>query len=230
MNKSERLLALSKKRKAKTYEGYSAIGDYNNGVWECDYVSPYSISAHNEDTDILIILQDWCSEESFGKEVCQETLKYGYTPSVKTNVNLKKLLFEHINVTLDQTYSTNLFPYIKPGTMNAYIPVKDLLKAAKDFTLPIIEIINPKIAICFGKDTFNAIRKACGLKVVYNMEEAIASHFTYRSTEIFCQAHPGQLGQNNRNRGGIHRVSSDWKSMLPYLRKPYNNSMDQIKC
>ena len=218
MNKSERLLALAKKRKAKTYEGYTAIGDHNNGAYECDYVSPYSISANNVDADILIILQDWCSEESFGEDVDPETLEYGHTPSVKTNINLKKLLSEHLNVTLDQTYATNLFPYIKPGPMSAYIPDKDRLKAAKDFTLPIIEIIHPRIAICFGKDTFNAIRKAYGLKVVYNMKEAVASHFTYRSTEIFCQAHPAQRGQNNRNREDKNQVSSDWKSMLPYLK------------
>ena len=225
MNKSDRLLALAKKRKVTTYKGYTAIGDYNSGAYECDYVSPYSISAHNVDADILIILQDWCSEENFKEEVRQETLKYGYTPSVKTNIKLKELLLKHLNVTLEQTYATNLFPYIKPGPMNASISAKDLLKAAKDFTLPIIEIINPRIAICFGKATFDAIRKACGLKAVKNIEEAIASHFTYQSTEIFCQAHTGQLGQNNRNRGGIERVSMDWQSMFPYFKKPYNNSL-----
>jgi len=222
VSKSAKLFALAEKRKAITYEGYTAIGDYNGGIWECDYVSPYSKSAHNTDADILIILQDWCSKESFQENVCQETLEYGYTPSVRTNIKLKELLAKYLNVTLEETYATNLFPYIKPGPMNATIPQKDLLKAAKDFTLPIIEIIKPQIAICLGGATFDAIRKACGLESVKDMEEAVKSHFSHQGTEIFCQAHTGQLGQNNRNRNGVDRVSQDWQLMLPYLKKSYN--------
>ena len=48
MNKEARLLALAKKRQATTYPGYTAIGDYDDGVWECDYVSPFSLLAYNK--------------------------------------------------------------------------------------------------------------------------------------------------------------------------------------
>ncbi len=218
MTKNEQLLLLAQKRKKTKYEGYKAIGDYNNGAYECNYISPYSISAHNENADILIILQDWCSEKGFGAEICNETLKYGYTPDVRTNINLKKLIQEHFQIELEQTYATNLFPYIKPGAMSAYIPVKDLVKAANDFTLPLIDVIQPKLAICLGLITFNAIRKSRGLKKTYNMEEAINNPFDFNSTKIFAQAHTGQLGQNNRNKNGINRVSSDWQTMSKYLR------------
>lgn len=217
MNKKSELINLANIRKSKTYSGHTAIGEYNSGIWECDYVSPYSITANSVDASVMIILQDWCSEEGFGDNVCQETLKYGYTPSVKTNINLKELLSTHLLLTLEETYATNLFPYIKPGPMNARIPAKDLLNSAKEFTLPMIEIISPKVAICFGKDTFNALRKACGLKVVYNMDEAVSSNFKHNGTEIFCQSHPGQLGKNNRNRGGVDRVTADWKNMASYI-------------
>lgn len=218
MNKSEQLLKLAKKRQVMIYEGYTSIGYYNDGAYECDFVSPYSISAHNENAQVLVMLQDWCSSDSFGKEVCQDTVKYGHTPTIRTNVKLKELLLAHFGLELKDTYSTNLFPYIKPGAMNAKIPAKDLLKAAQDFALPIIEIVQPSIVICLGKETFNAIRKACGLRVVYNIQEGIESHFTYSNTEIFCQAHTGMLGQNNRNRGGVHRVTSDWNYMRQYCK------------
>lgn len=217
MDKIKELLKLAEKRKSFTYNGYTAIGDYNNGSYECDYVSPFSISAHNIDADIMVILQDWCSEEGFGKTVDQETLKYGYTPSVKTNVNLKKLLFDNFNLGIEDTYATNLFPFIKYGEMNARIPAKDLLSAALDFSVPMIDIIQPKLVICLGKDTFNAIRKACRLKVVYSIDEAVNSHFSYKNTEIFGMAHTGMLGKNNRNRGGVDRVTDDWNMMIPYI-------------
>lgn len=60
MSKQDALLNLAKLRQETRYDGYTAIGDYDEGVWECDYVSPYSLSSHNEDSDILVILQDWC--------------------------------------------------------------------------------------------------------------------------------------------------------------------------
>lgn len=221
MNKDEALLKLAKLRQNTKYEGHTRIGDYQNKIWECDFVSPYSKSSHNSDSDILVVLQDWCSVESFDDKygICEETLKLGHTPSVRTNINLKLLLAEHFDVSLEKVYSTNLFPYVKPGAMNARIPAADLLRAADQFTIPMIEIIQPKLVICLGKDTFNALRKACGLHVVYSIEEAVNSSFLHGSTKIFCQAHTGQLGQNNRNRGGINRVTKDWTLMRSELNR-----------
>ncbi|MDO6477942.1 hypothetical protein Q4520_21205 [Alteromonas sp. 1_MG-2023] len=213
MSKQDALLNLAKLRQETRYDGYTAIGDYDEGVWECDYVSPYSLSSHNEDSDILVILQDWCSSESFDYPVCEETLKLGHTPGVRTNINLKALLDKYFGKSLEDIYSTNLFPFVKPGAMNAPIATKALVKAAEQFTLPLIKIINPKIAICLGKNSFNALRRVNGLPSVANMEEAINSTFKYENTLIFCQAHTGQLGLNNRNRGGVDRVSADWERM-----------------
>ncbi len=142
-----------------------------------------------------------------------QSLKLGYTPSVRTNINLKRLLHAHFDLELEDVYATNLFPYVKPGAMNAHIPSKDLIRAAKQFTLPLIKILCPKISICLGKETFNALRRACGLRNVTNIEKAIHSTFSYNNSKIFCQAHTGQLGQNNRNRGGVNRVEGDWHSM-----------------
>ena len=213
MDKQHALLNLARKRQATRYEGYTAIGDYDDGVWECDYISPFSLSSHNADAEILIILQDWCSEQSFDMPVCRETLSLGHTPSVRTNINLKRLLQQHFGKALEDVYATNLFPFVKPGPMNAPIRAKDLARAASDFTLPLIDIVQPQIAVCLGIASFNALRKACGLKSVANVEEAVNSSFVHNHTRIFCQAHTGQLGQNNRNRGGVNRVERDWASM-----------------
>ena len=82
-----------------------------------------------------------------------------------------------------------------------------------------INIIKPKIAICLGLVTFNAIRVSCGHNEKYPMENAINSSFSFGGTKIFAQAHTGQMGINNRNKGGQNRVSSDWGKMAEFLRE-----------
>ena len=211
--KEAALLALAHKRQNTRYEGHTCIGDYDKGIWECDHVSPFSLSAHNANADVMIILQDWCSSDSFDLPVCEETLKLGHTPSVKTNIYLKDLLKRHLGLTLADTYATNLFPFVKPGAMNAPIPAQDLLKAANEFTLPMIDIIQPKIAVCLGLETYNAIRKALGYTKLPNLAAAIAEPIEYQETRICCQAHTGQLGRNNRNRDGVDRVNADWETL-----------------
>ncbi|CAG36764.1 restriction endonuclease [Desulfotalea psychrophila] len=217
MTKEQALLALAKKRQTTRYDGYTSIGDYNGGVWECDYVSPYSKSAHNVDARVMAVLQDWCSSDAFTGDICVEDLSLGYDSTAKTNISLMTLLQNHFGLSLQDTYTTNLFPYIKPGAMNALISIKDLTRAAKDFTLPMVEIIQPQLVICFGKNTFNVMRRACGMGDTNNVAEAIDSSFQYRGATLCCQSHPGQLGKNNRNKGGVDRASADWQRLKTVL-------------
>lgn len=228
--KEEKLLELAKKRLRTRYDGYTCIGDYDDGVWEePNYVSPYSKSAHNVDAEVMIVLQDWCSAESFTGEICQETKMLGYTPSVRTNINMIDLLREHLGLALQDTYATNLFPYVKPGVMNAYIPLCDLARAAKDFTLPMIEIIQPKVVLVFGSATYNGLRRACGLPCVKNLEEAINTEFTIGNAVILGQAHTGMLGRNNRNRYGVDRVSGDWERVMKYFVGGGGLSLNELR-
>ena len=212
--KQEDLYILAKLRQSKTYEGYKSIADYANGVYECDYVSPYSKSAHNVDAEVFVILQDWSCDNNMIREVCNETNLLGYTPSVGTNKNLIKLLKENLNLELKDTYTTNLFPYIKMGGMSAYIKKGDMKKSAKEFTLPMMDIIKPKIAVALGMKTFNALRESCDLKPARNMSEAVDLAFKYSATKIFFQAHPSQRSQNQRTKA---LVIKDWRRISDYL-------------
>lgn len=212
--KQKDLYILAKLRQSKTYKGYKSISDYANGLYECDYVSPYSKSAHNVDAEVFVILQDWSSDENMSGEVCKETNLLGYTPSRGSNKNLIKLLKENLNLELKDTYATNLFPYIKMGKMSAKIKSTDMSKAAKEFTLPMIDIIKPKIAIALGMETFNALRKSCDLKPAKNMTEAVEFTFTFSDTTIFFQAHPSQQSQNTRTKV---LIAKDWCRMLDFL-------------
>lgn len=214
MDKRAQLLQLAKKRQNYYWPEYKHIGDYHNGIYECnDYVSPYSKSAHNVDAKVMIMLQDWCSDKFLSNGINEDADELGYDPTLPTNKNLKQLLDNHFRLTLADTYATNLFPFIKRGGMSTKIPMSDMIKAAKEFALPQIKIISPELVICLGLATFNALRRALGFKSAKNLNEGIALPFRYKGSVIYCQAHTGQLGKNNRNRGGVDRVNKDWELM-----------------
>lgn len=205
-DKVKELLELAKLRKSSCYAGYKPIHYYLDGFYECDYVSPYSKSAQNVNADVFVILQDWSSDDNMNRK-CEETNKRGYTPWVKTNVTLKKLLKEHLDLNLKDTYTTNLFPFIKMGGMSANIPIRDMRKAAREFTLPMIKIVEPKIAIALGRKTFNSLFDSCE-----NKQESTRNSFKYLNTKIFHQPHPAA-------RISDAEKGERWKEMKNYLNE-----------
>ena len=142
----------------------------------------------------------------------------GHDPGLPTNQNVKALLRAHFGIPLAQTYATNLFPFIKPGKMTADVPPKELAEAARTYTVPEIEVVEPKLVVCCGSAVYRAIRKALGLTWAGNLEEAIESPFRFRDTEFWGQSHPGRKGRNYRNRGRVDRVSQDWQRMSKAFR------------
>jgi restriction system protein len=142
----------------------------------------------------------------------------GHSPGLPTNRNLKRLLLEHLGLNLDATFATNLFPFIKQGGISSTIPMRDLVRAAREFAIPQIEIVSPKIVVCLGMNTFNALRLASGMDAKYPMASAIASPFHAKGVRIWCQAHTGSRGQNSRGRA---QVALDWDEMrVDLLRFP----------
>jgi hypothetical protein len=214
MTKQSELLTLAKLRQSTRYAGYKCIGDYHAGAYECDFVSPYTKTAGNIDAKIMVMLQDWASDGVLGKKTLHEpSAMLGHDPSLPTNKTLSRLLNTIFGFTLKDVYGTNLFPFVKLGGMSDRIPPRDLTRAAKQFALPQVLIVNPKLVICLGLVTFNALRSACDLKGCRNMHAAIESPFSIGPSRIWCQAHTGSWGQKNRNKGGIDRVSADWCKM-----------------
>lgn len=217
MTHEKQLFDLAKKRKnydLTTFKKkYKNIGDYHNGIYDCDFVSPYSKSANNINARIMIFLQDWSSHNALQGNICHYSKEYGHTPSLPTNKNLKELLKKHFGIELKDTYATNLFPFVKMNNMSSFIPSSDMKKAALEFALPQVDIISPKIIICLGLSTFNALRRVNNIKACKTLSEGISSPFRYKSSIVYCQSHTGQLGRYNRNRGGVDRVNEDWSLM-----------------
>lgn len=213
VTKQEHLALLVEARK-EPFKQYRRLGDYAG--FECDFVSPYSKGAHNLDADVMILLQDWSSDEALSRS--KGPSEHGRDPGLPTNRNLDNLLGAVLGLQLSDTYATNLFPYIKPGGLSSRIPFEDLVYAAKKFALPQVRIVAPKLVVCLGKNTFNAIRVAADEPRCRDMSEAIDSPFeadlgSGRRAAVWAQAHPGVLGQNNRNRSHPGRTLEDWQRM-----------------
>jgi len=224
--KQEALLELSRQRRSARLEGYACIGDFHNGLYECDHISPWTKSGCNMDADIMVIGQDWSSSEVLAADPPDSsTVKLGFNPKFPTNKNLNMLLERHFGVTRAECYLTNLFPFIKSGNATASIKMRDMAYCAKWYTLEEIRIVSPKIAICLGLQTFKAMMRATDRKGSLKMDDAIASPFLFETTKIHCVAHTGVLGTNNRNRVP-GRVDRDWQNLAgeAYKQCPVSKS------
>lgn len=73
--KRSALRALARRRKDTRWPGYKCIGDFHDGRYECDYVSPYTRSAHNVDADVMILLQDWASDKVLSAKISRRDLE-----------------------------------------------------------------------------------------------------------------------------------------------------------
>lgn len=225
MNKKANLLELvEKRRQPDILPGYARLADYADGAFDknCDFVSPYSKGAHNYDADVMILLQDWSSDDALRRSTGPSEL--GRDPSLPTNKTLERLLESALGLSLEDTYATNLFPFIKAGSLSARIPFADLVLAATEFALPQIRIIAPRLVVCLGKNTFNAMRVAASESGLTQesgrcpiMARAIDSpfpiEFDERKVLVWAQAHPGAWGQSNRNKGAPGRTSDDWMKL-----------------
>jgi hypothetical protein len=219
MDKHTRLLALATLRKNTRWPDYKCIGDYHGGAYECDFVSPYTKSAGNVDAELMVLLQDWASDDVLSRPLLHDRIILGHDSTVRTNQRLRRLLLQHFRMELEQVYATNLFPFVKLGAKNARIPIRDLVRAAREFAVPQIEVVRPRLVVCLGKATFDAIAVAVGRRPTESIEHAIdvASPLYFAGTQVWCQAHTSQQGTNNRNRNGLDQVEKDWARMAtPY--------------
>jgi hypothetical protein len=227
MDKRSKLLALAKSRQAARWPNYKCIGDYHSGAYECDFVSPYTKTAGNVNAEIMVMLQDWASDGFLKGPFHESSAKLGHSPTLPTNRTLIRLLKKTFGLALADVYGTNLFPFVKPGDMSGEISERDLVAAARQFALPQIRIIKPKLVVCLGLATFNALRRACDLSPYQVLSSANESPFIIGTAQVWCQAHTGARGQNNRNKSGLDRVSDDWLRMKASVEEKGNRAPQQ---
>lgn len=107
------LRLLARKRRRDSLQGYCRLIDFHGGYYECCFVSPWTKSANNVDADVMLFGQDWSSSDRLNRPRNFEQRKYGQTPKLRTNVNLREFLKQNMQLDFSETYATNVFPFIK---------------------------------------------------------------------------------------------------------------------
>ena len=224
-DKAERLVRLARRRRSEVPAGYRDISQFHQGRYDCDFVSPWSKSANNLSADLMIIAQDWASEEFLNRPFNPRLAEAGHDEELATNVALRAVLKEHLGLEFGQTYATNVFPFIKRGKMNATIPRRDLIEAARKFALPQIEIVRPLLAVCLGIRTFDAVRAAmlAGADeppMTWAAYESTTAGIRYGPTEIYAATHLGATGRIGRK----NRIEPEWNFIARRLAERRGDS------
>ena len=221
MNTEERqvqLDCLARKRMASTPDGYMSVAEFHNGIYESGHVSPYTKCAHNPDSNVLIILQDWISADVLSGPVIPEAVSGGRIPTLPTNRNLDRLIEHSLGLRISETYATNLFPFIKPGGMSSSILFRDLRDAARNYAIPQISILDPVLVVALGLVVYNSIATESNNPKQTTLSQAIGHPFKVGRSTVWCQAHPGALGQNARNRFTKNQTTLDWAEMAAWYK------------
>ncbi len=213
MNKLQLLHELAEARRTDNQltltKKYRQIGDFHGGIcdeWKC--VSPWNKAAGNYDSPIMIVGQDWISEDA--AETAHISFKLGCDPDNRTNKNLQILLLDYFGLKFSETYGTNLFVFVKPGSLSSRIPTKDLLYSAQKYTLAEINIVKPKVVICLGKATYSALCKVIGAEA-HDFKASSEAPVIYGDVRIYGVPHTGVFGTNNA--GGIAKVKEIWAKL-----------------
>ena len=212
--KRNRIIALGKKRKNSCYENYFQISHFHEGKYESIYVSPYTNSANNVNSSIVVLLQDWSSENSLLRPFDQKTAKLGYTTDFPTNRNLKDLLKSTFDLNFEDVFITNVFPFIKKGSISSNIPQQDMNRAFTEFCYPQIDIIKPKLVICCGKKVYISALNHFN-KSKKNLQ-AVGNNFHENNIVFYHQRHTGRIATNVS--GGIDVAKNNWKEMTSIFK------------
>lgn len=216
MDKREAMAKLVAKRRAEFGGRYHHLHLYDDGSWDFDFVVPWTKSACHLDADLMIIGQDWASEDYLrrnddAKQRADRALT-GQDAHLATNHNLKRLLTRHFGLCFSQTYATDVLVYIKPGKMSSHVPLKDLRACAAAYTLPQVDIVKPRMVLCLGAKTFNSVRSALGLAgLKWRNACQPSAHTRLGSTEFYGVPHTGSWG--TKNAGGHDAVAVIWASL-----------------
>lgn len=214
--KNRKIAELAACRRASTLEGYANLHDFHDGVFDCDFVGPWTKSGPNVDAEVMIIGQDWSSSDVLGRDPPDLFVaKHGFDPNFPTNRNLNNLLKAHLACDRSDCYLTNLFAFIKLGGASNGIAMRDLVHSAKKFALEEIQIVSPRHVIALGHRTYTALLKALGEKRVGPLSAAIGSPYRFEDKFVHCVAHTGALGTNNRGRV---QVEADWANLGDFIR------------
>lgn len=236
------LLELARKRQADDLSDFKGSYRHLRELdCECDHVVPWTISACNVDADLMLIAQDWASEDflaNLNDEDRRLQKLLGQVPRLDTNKNLARKVLPQFGLTFADTYATDVFAFVKHGAMTARISFTDLTLSGARYTLPQIEIVRPKMVICLGSASFNAVRRAIleqgsgnafrpnrrWMRLADAWQVLDPHHTSYCGIPIFGVAHPG--GTGTRASGGDKVTAPRLAALADFFMKIRQTTAD----
>lgn len=226
MEKQQRYAALVDKRKQDQFfpeEGLLNPSEIENGRFDCNEIGAWSRWHNDLDAKILLIGQDWGDENYFIKNEGRDS---DSNPTCK----YLKALFNEIGYDLGTArpdapfqkglFFTNAILGIKTaeGGMSGPVFQKWVRHSTVEFTLPLIEIIQPKIIITLGKQAYRALRIGFPEELPDGkMSALVETYFTVgeRKMLLFPRYHCGGLGLANRS---FDKQKVDWQRIADVFK------------
>ncbi len=195
----------------------------NNGVYDSDEIGPWSLWQGSLNAKILLVGQDWGTEDHFiqrrGRDTSRNT----------TNKNLMKL-FKSIGYPIKapeendfgnaDLFFTNLVLCLKRGNLQSRIDPRAGDCCAKLFLKPLIEIIQPKVVITLGNIAYESIAEVYGLdpnRFSETVVERPEGFLLREGTVMFPVYHCGARSVNmNRS---FEEQKNDWRKIKNYLER-----------
>jgi restriction system protein len=208
-----------------TYPNMIPLHEFEEGIWDLDHavplVVPWTKGACNVDAKLMIIAQDWSSENYLlnprNRTRWRDMLRthFGQDPHLQTNRNIRKLL-RCFRIKWRETYATDVSVFVKPGNMTGDVPNSVMRHCAVQYTLRQMRIVQPRMVLCLGTKTFNSVRYALG-KTPLNMSDASKAEphtvddETEVRTEIYDVPHTG--GSGFAACGGMPKILPIWEAI-----------------
>ena len=184
---------------------------------------------------IMVVGQDWgCPEESTVMENIRaindgKTDLYQYDKHNPTDCNLVEL-FASIGIDArkhdERLFFTNfILGYRNKGLTGGL--KASWFRECEPLFRRLVEIIDPAIVICLGRNTFHAVMRAMGLRFrIGSYNRLITSDrnpVIIDGRLFFAEAHCGYFGTVNRNRGsdqhGLILQKEDWKRIKAAIER-----------
>lgn len=216
--KKNRYIELVEQRKSYNFKDLKNPSQIANGIYDNEVsINPWSLWQGNLDAEILVIGQDWGDENYYLNNRGRDN------DNNPTNKNLRDL-FQVLNIDTGRPnnpnkdaslFFTNAIMGIKQDGMSSNIKASWLKESAIMFLKPLIGIIEPKIIITLGANTFKAI------KYIYpgNMNQPLRdlqsiNPINVNEMKLFAFYHCGGLGLANRP---LNEQKKDWEKINSFL-------------
>ena len=219
-NKQQAYAALVKKRKAFRFAELLNPSEIEAGRYDGDHVELWARWLDNLDASIMLVGKDFGGREFFIR------FKGGCDPNSVTNRNLMEL-FKSINIDIGTplkpnknapVFLTNAIVGIVDSDQKGGNRISSVSKreSTREFLRPLIDIVNPKVIIAMGKESYECVSNAFEVHREKTMEQALCRSPVKLpgSRLLFPVFHCGGLGIANRP---LIKQLEDWRKISNYL-------------